>query len=98
MNRPDAGADAVVEAAIAGVSRGKRHGYRLRPSEDRCRALPGEAARVRRRTPSRDRLGFAAERPVRCGDDESGALLHDVSRYGGGAVPPSKISMMIICP
>ena len=25
-------------------------------------------------------------------------LFHDVSRYGGGPVTPSKVSMMIICP
>lgn len=25
-------------------------------------------------------------------------FFHDVSRYGGGPVTPSKISMMIICP
>ena len=98
MNRPDAGADAVVEAAIAGVSRGKRHGYRLRPSEDRCRALPGEAARVRRRTPSRDRLGFRRNGSCDAVTTQPERFFHDVSRYGGGPVTPSKISMMIICP
>ncbi|CDM62025.1 hypothetical protein LPU83_pLPU83d_0654 (plasmid) [Rhizobium favelukesii] len=39
-----------------------------------------------------------AGRTGRCGDDESAALLHDVSRYGGGSVKPSKVSMVIICP
>lgn len=39
-----------------------------------------------------------AGRTGRCGDDESAALVHHVSRYGGGPVTPSKVSIVIICP
>ncbi|RRI01756.1 IS66 family transposase [Mesorhizobium tamadayense] len=81
-----------------GRVRRKQHGYRLRQSEDRRRALHAEAAggdgaQLRgtdsafRPNGSCDAVTARAER-----------FFHDVSQYGGGPVAPSKISTMIIWP
>ena len=97
MNRHGVGADAVVDAAIAGVacaeSRTDIGCGKVRTGAAPCRK---RLARVTARI-LRERLGFLANGPC---DTVTKAerFFHDVSQYGGSPLTPSKISMMIICP
>jgi hypothetical protein len=99
MNRPGAGADAVMEATIAGVARAESD------TDIGCGRVKTGAAPCRERLRGCDGAHLRGTGPVFRPNGPCDAVtmkverfFHDVSRYGGGPVTPSKISMMIICP
>ncbi len=99
MNRHGVGADAVLDAAIAGVACAESG------TDIGCGKVRTGAAPCRERLPGGDgahlRGTGSVLRPNGAGDTvttKAERFFHDVSRYGGGPVTPSNVSMTIIRP